>query len=168
MNIIFLDIDGVMNCQDFYTNDKEREFKPHPLDDICPFRVSLLNDIIEKTGAKVVISSTWRHQHGAEGMQNLLNQLGFKGDVIGITPHGGKISVRGCEILEWIRSNKDLIGKQYWEYQSYAILDDDSDMLLWQANQFFHCDAYSGLTPNIAYKIVNHFNSFTPPQSPIV
>jgi hypothetical protein len=38
-------------------------------------------------------------------------------------------------------------------YGNYVIIDDDSDMLLHQAEHFFLTDNYSGLTPNTCYKI---------------
>ena len=42
-------------------------------------------------------------------------------------------------------------------YNNYAIIDDDSDMLLWQKDNFFQTDSYSGLTPTTCYKIKNFF-----------
>ena len=38
----------------------------------------------------------------------------------------------------------------------YAIIDDDSDMLYWHRDNFFHCDAACGLSQNIAYRVINH------------
>lgn len=58
MKIIFLDIDGVLNNQ----VDEERSVIKidHPDDFISERCVTLLNELIENTGAKVVVSSTWR------------------------------------------------------------------------------------------------------------
>ena len=53
----------------------------------------------------------------------------------------------------WLRE----FGNKYSPY-NYVIIDDDSDMLLWQANHFFQTDSYSGLTPNICYRIKRYFN----------
>ena len=41
----------------------------------------------------------------------------------------------------------------------YVILDDDSDMLYWQRNSYFQVDSYSGLTPNLCYRVVNYLNN---------
>lgn len=162
MNIIFLDIDGVMNCEDFYHSSRYiRDIKSYPISEIDPFRVEILNDIIQKTNAKIVISSSWRHGRTIEEMRNIMNEVGFKGEIIDFTPSCScRMCVRGNEIHRWIQDNEKLIGKGYHQFNSYAILDDDSDMLYWQRNNFFHCDAYSGLTPNIAYKMINFFKSF--------
>jgi len=44
-------------------------------------------------------------------------------------------------------------GVNYYDFYKYAIIDDDSDMLLNQEQNFFQTDNYSGLTPNTCYKI---------------
>jgi hypothetical protein len=162
MNIIFLDIDGVLNCQDYYTSDRfDRENSTYPLSEIDPFRIELLNYIIENTGAKVVISSAWRHNRTIDEMRNIMNECGFKGEIIDFTPSSScGMCLRGNEIHKWIQDNDNMLGKKYHQFRSYVIIDDDSDMLYWQKENFFHCDSHSGLTPNMAYKIVNFFKSF--------
>ena len=49
--IIFLDVDGVLNCRD-YINDKTN--------DIDPLKVQMIADLCDKTNAKVIITSSWR------------------------------------------------------------------------------------------------------------
>lgn len=49
--IIFLDVDGVLNCRD-YINDETN--------DIDPLKVQMIADLCDKTNAKVVITSSWR------------------------------------------------------------------------------------------------------------
>jgi hypothetical protein len=157
MNIIFLDIDGVLNCEEFYKARLKMEHQnAYPLNQICQERVGWLNELCASIGAKVVISSTWRSD-GLEVMQNLFNQLGGTFEVIDITPHLGRYTVRGNEILAWIENNYALLGKHRHEFHTYAIIDDDSDMLLWQRDHFFQTDTYSGLTPNTCYRIKRFF-----------
>ena len=60
MKIIFLDIDGVI-CT------PKTDFRY--LDIRC---VNHLNNIVEDTGAKIVISSSWRYGRTLKGLQNLL------------------------------------------------------------------------------------------------
>ena len=59
MKIIFLDIDGVLNSD---TWEKSKAFKNgvYPSNSFDPFSVQLLNNIINETQAKVVLTSTWR------------------------------------------------------------------------------------------------------------
>ena len=165
MRIIFLDIDGVLNCEIFY---KER-LKPlsiieHPDNQICKERISWLNELCESIGAKIVLSSTWRHS-GLKYCKEVLQRNGAAFDIIDITPDlRGDDMVRGNEIYKWIKDNEQLVGK-YYDYKDYVIIDDDSDMLLWQKDHFFQTDNYSGLTPNICYRIKRFFGHPTFPSN---
>lgn len=147
--IIFLDMDGVMNHGEYFRAVKESD----PIDPEC---VKNLNTIIEATDAKVVISSTWRMFYNIEAMQALLDRKGFKGEVIGETPDvysSHKYNApRGCEIADWI---KEHVERDSFDltYRRFIILDDDSDMLLLQAEHFIHTDFMGGgLTVNAAYR----------------
>jgi len=156
MNIIFLDIDGVLNCQLHYEKRKAEgrlNAKDHPYSEICQERVSWLNGLCESVDAKVVISSTWRHS-GIDYCKDVLTKCGATFDIIDITPSiRFKGSVRGNEIKAWIEDNYVLLNKHSHEFHTYAIIDDDSDMLLWQREHFFQTDSYSGLTPNTCHRI---------------
>lgn len=154
MKIIFLDIDGVLNSQIMY-EDKE---------DIIYTRggrvsrksIALLNDITDDTGAKIVVSSTWRVD---EDVESYLKEAGVTGDIIGKTPIlKDRFSLRGNEIHAWIVQNEELLGEVYYNFWRFIILDDDSDMLWWHRENFFHTDAYAGLTPNLAYKAKRFLN----------
>ena len=117
-----------------------------------------LNELIEKTGAKIVVSSTWRIGTSVESLQTTLEKKGFVGEIIDITPRGCACCQRGNEILAWLKKNEEVIGKPYREYNSYLILDDDSDMLYWQRNNFMWVDGHVGLTPTITYKAIRLLN----------
>lgn len=87
MKIIFLDIDGVLNCQEAY----EKGFCKYNDDygqDFYPPSTDLLNQLIEETEAKIVISSTWR-MAGLDEMQSMWKDRKMAGNVIGITPRLG-------------------------------------------------------------------------------
>ena len=143
--IIFLDIDGVMNCELEEEGDSVYSFKPgYTISKRC---LKLLNTLIADTGAKVVISSTWRRGFKLEDFQAKFRGIGFKGEILGFTPTLG--TLRGIEILEWIKTN---IETPYHAYEKYVILDDDSDMLYWQKDNFLLIDGYCGLTDRVVYK----------------
>lgn len=163
MKIIFLDFDGVLNHQEFYRR-RETEINngapklERPYSEIDPECIKLLNTLIEQTGANVVISSSWRVE-GLEYCKDILSYHGFKGEIIGLTPYyRWEMSVRGNEIMGWINDNEEILGKNYFDYTDYVILDDDTDMLYSQRNNFIHIDYLFGITNdtiNQAIKILN-------------
>ena len=158
MGIIFLDIDGVLNSRLYYESPRYDYNKDsvdpleRKLSDIDPKSIEFLNDLIEKTGAKVVITSTWRRYYTIVELSELFKKRGFVGEILDKTPTCGSDCLRGNEILRWVKENETLIGRHYHEFNDYVILDDDSDMLYWQRNNFIVVDGYVGLTPNICYK----------------
>lgn len=161
--IIFLDIDGVLNHEAFYKDRHEKikrgeELPSHPLDEIDPKCVQNLNRLCDETGANVVISSSWRHS-GFQYCVDALHGSGFTGCIIDITPNlRGDGCLRGNEILQWIKSNKEIVG-EYYQFTEYVILDDDSDMLYWQRNNFLQIDRFVGLTMGNVFqakKILNN------------
>lgn len=106
--VLFLDFDGVLNCKRCRTND----------DIIHPGHVNQLNRVIDKTGAKVVISSTWRLFSSPLELFTLLKEKGYGYEILDITPElFGKL--RGDEIKFWLSKNPA---------KSFAIIDDDHDM----------------------------------------
>lgn len=160
MRVIFLDIDGVLNCQTFYTNrPKEGTYVQQS---ICTERVSWLNELCKEMDIKVVISSSWRLGRTVEEMREIFSEIGGTFEIIDSTPNlRGDGCLRGNEIYNWIEKNKELLEvSSSSDYHEYVIIDDDSDMLLWQRENFFQTDTYSGLTPTTVYKIKRFFNKF--------
>jgi hypothetical protein len=157
---IFLDFDGVLNSHLFYAKGRPTKIEDH----IDESAVSRLNSLIQSTDAKIVVTSVWRNSRTVKELQELLTRNGFVGEVVGKTKNlqigeDGDCILRGNEILCWMKNNKDLIGADYWEYHNYVILDDDSDMLYWQRNNFIHVDPWCGLTPNTIFRAEKLLNS---------
>lgn len=121
MKVIFLDVDGVLNNRKAFKQGKIDGF-PHGVSLVWdPDCVERLNKIIEKTGAKIVVSSTWRLY--ADAYEVLTTKMDIKGEFIGCTPDHLRMvedSCRGNEISEWMKTNN--------EQGPIVILDDDSDM----------------------------------------
>ena len=160
MKLIFLDVDGVLNNQLWFVQTKGTRESVYDLD---PENISSLNAIIKKTKAKVVITSVWRLGRTAKQLQKILEKSGFKGEVIVTTldlryKEHRQCVLRGNEILCWIQEHEKLIGKYYFDFRKYVILDDDSDMLYWQKDNFLHVDPYCGLTPNVAFHAIKILN----------
>ena len=157
--IIFLDIDGVLNSEKAYKRGDckyvEWEWEDGRKDrhqSFCPVSKLYINHLIKITGAKVVISSTWRRS-GLDFMKNVWEIEEMAGEIIGITPSfrgdiDGYTIPRGCEIEKWledkgfyhinwsIENQQDVVEKS--GIGNYIIIDDDSDMLYSQRNHFVH------------------------------
>lgn len=162
--IIFLDIDGVLNHRSYYEREgwQDALAKKYgwPQSDIDSETVKILNRIISETGAKVVISSTWRLGHPPVKMQQLLELRGFVGTVIGATGTARQEwAVRGNEIMAWQIENADKLPNKYGRYfTNYVILDDDNDMLLWQQDYFINTTSKYGLTNELADRAIEILN----------
>jgi hypothetical protein len=178
MRIIFLDVDGVLNCQIHYETQQFKDYREakkqlkkdvkaeriEKLDyykaQLSSERIEWLNELCKDTGAVVVISSTWRLGKTAEQLQEVFDYAGGTFKIIDVTPNlRGEGCLRGNEIYQWIKENDKDLGVSYYNFKNYVIIDDDSDMLLWQREHFFQTDSYSGLTPNTCYKIRKFFKN---------
>lgn len=159
---IFLDIDGCLNSELYYRKVPQTSRGPKVdnvsfwAEDIDSESIEMLNTLIEKTAAKVIVSSTWRNK-GLPLLQKILEYKGFKYQLFDTTPYGGQGTLRGNEILMWIEAHKELCGHRH-EFNRYVILDDDSDMLYWQKDNFLLVDGYVGITPRIVYKAIRILN----------
>ena len=150
--IIFLDIDGVLNVMSREFDEFGQLFNP--------IFVNNLAYIIEKTNAKLVISSTWRYS-GLKQMVNMWKYRNLPGEIIGITPDLYKDVDRGDEIKAWLEKNIDKV-------DNYCIIDDDEDMLTEQLNNFVKtsgnidhpdCDDIGyGLTKICSEKVIEILN----------
>ena len=135
MKIIFLDIDGVLNLIPQGRDKYGDIFHPH--------FVANLKRLIDVTGAKIVISSTWR-MSGFDVMKNMWKDRKLPGDVIGITPIGYHLSQRDFNFKKWKdRTMPRGVEIQYWldntkdNIDNYVILDDDTDMTKFQFDNHY-------------------------------
>lgn len=138
VRVIFLDFDGVLNSEDWAHHHPSgggfcalHEEKPFD-----PSAVAVLNTIVGKSNAKIVISSTWRQVYDIKGLRKILTENGIYADVIDVTPHigrndpemgewydqpqGSRAVERGDEIKAWLAAHPDT--------KAFVILDDDDDM----------------------------------------
>jgi hypothetical protein len=113
MKLICLDIDGVLNTNESCA--KGQQFDSLDLD--CVARVS---KICKLTGAKILITSTWRKYFTLEEMTSMLKAKGLTAEIVGITPVLDRRE-RGDEIKAWFKKAQEPI-------EAFVILDDDDDM----------------------------------------
>jgi hypothetical protein len=107
--VIFLDIDGVLA-------PIRRWDRYGDLDPAC---IQVLNEIVVRGGADVVVSSTWRYGKTIAELQEILDAQGFIGCVLDKTPAGAPGAGRGEEIAAWLAEHA--VG-------GYVIIDDHADM----------------------------------------
>jgi len=81
VRVIFLDIDGVLNHCDTRSAISPTAAEPLPIP-IAPECVVRLNRLIAETGAKIVISSSWRTFARWQDLGPALVRHGLVGDVI--------------------------------------------------------------------------------------
>jgi hypothetical protein len=111
--VLFLDVDGVLNC--------EQDFRDQ--NHLCQRKVKMLNAL---PPCDVVISSTWRLGVYSQ-LVSALHWMGLRKHVVGRTCSAFLLdeekniwSQRGDEIQHWLDGNGN---------PHFAIVDDDGDML---------------------------------------
>lgn len=132
VRIVFLDIDGVLNSNAFWTRmRKEGRSLVGVENRIDAAGIVRVNRLCVENDADVVVSSTLRLSNSRARLQQLLNDRGFTRRIIGETPDytvraspGGlwMANERGYEIQGWLDDNDE------YDVASFVILDDDSDM----------------------------------------
>ena len=130
MKVIFLDIDGVLNKENWMLNNTPW---------IDENKLKLLSNLCKKTKAKIVLSTNWRdiwfepmYINSKGNGINLAHKLfkKYKLDVIGVTPSFG---MRESEILTYLSDN---------DFDSYVVFDDNKLNL----PHFIQTDKSKGLT----------------------
>ena len=154
--IVFLDFDGVITTvKSHWRFDAEK--------------MALLGEILEATDAKIVITSSWRRYTLEDTIDFITKReeergalpFAFPDKVIGVThrmyafcfPNSDKhyCVVRGEEIRRWQTENDA-------DECPYVILDDDTDMLLWQKDHFVKTDSEKGLSKANVKKAIKILN----------
>src|SRR5580704_14598170 len=108
MKVIFLDIDGVLNCK--------KTSNPRKLPYVVDRRLlAKFKQLIERTGAKVVLSSTWRYDPAG-----VFSAKHWGIPFMDLTPDLPK-RPRRDEILAWL--------KKHPRVTRFVVIDDEDDEL---------------------------------------
>lgn len=119
MKVIFIDIDGVLNS---YAYDSKRDWNGQT--NIDETRLPLVKRIVDKTGAKIVLTSSWRgHWDKCNGkcdedgiyINKTFAKFGLQ--VYDKTPDLGSSFDRPKEIKAWIQTATE-------DIESFVIIDD--------------------------------------------
>jgi len=148
MNIVFLDVDGVLNSRRKLRELYKLTGKPHsgrnyPFDEQALYN---LKKLVNESDSFIVVTSVWRKNY--LDMQVLLNvfaKLGIKERFIGVTPilNNG----RGQEIKSYLDTNTSIV--------NFVILDDDSKDMLDLSNNLVKVDGFYGLTDTNVTEAIN-------------
>lgn len=155
--ILFLDVDGVLN---YSKMNREGQRWPFVLSTQA---IDLLDWVVNSTGCKIVMSSTWR-LHG-DAMDYLKKKYPRLRELLHDnwrTPYGvedeirlsdiknGLRHVRGFEINKWLSDHPDVT--------AYAIVDDDGDMLPDQKANFVQTSWETGMLDHHADELAAILN----------
>ena len=135
MKVLFLDIDGVVNCAT--TTQRHRGFIG-----IDPRLAARVRRVVEATGCKVVLSSTWR--------EDAENRAEVERKVVEIYDQTPILDgFRGDEVSAWLAGHP--------EVTRYAVVDDVASWFhLWQP--VFNTDPRVGLTEEMAVRLARYLN----------
>ena len=164
--IIFLDIDGVINTKEWHskmTKDTPKDEYGYAFD---PIAVANLAHIIDKTGADIVISSSWKF-YGVPKLREMWKKRNLPGTILDITPNTISDEMllnanldefqlgvcRGNEIKEWLSRHEDIIS-------NYVIIDDFDDMLSEQEDHVVLTESLIGITDWDAEKAIKILNCY--------
>lgn len=131
---IFLDIDGVMNNEFDILEKMHDDVKRYDRDDVhfCDEAWDKLATLCKKTGAKIILSSSWRHglikdERGRIVVANKNNSLAtrlldyfnkYKIQLVGLTGLG-RDGCRGLQILDYVTENFNSMTDEW------IVLDDE-------------------------------------------
>lgn len=109
MKVIFLDIDGVLNSDDYIDIAKNSQGIERHID---IDKVKLLKKVIDETGAKTVLTSSWRNSKDIGPLREFLAKYEIYFDATPFIKWE-----RGLEIKQWLSEHNRV--------EDYIILDDE-------------------------------------------
>jgi len=134
MNVIFTDIDGVLN--------------PHWKTKWSKTAIEQYNKICRDFDLVPVITSTWRTNHTIEQLQEIFTKQGIERPIYDYTPHIDQAD-RGLEIKEWLSKNK---------VDKYLVIDDKISNIAPYIDNVVQCRSWIGLSKDEYEEIKNILN----------
>lgn len=154
---IFLDIDGVLNTANYQS---WRQFLGKVIYDdnghlSAPSAVKNLARLIKHTGAKIILSSSWRLD-GLDVMRRMWKERKMPGEIYDITPYVNArdypLYTRGIEVKIWLEKN-GYVGCPD------VIIDDIDDFLEEQNHRVILTNYKRGLTRIAMFRCMQMLNS---------
>lgn len=111
MKVIFLDVDGVLNSDEYF--DKIKNLNINGIQsEIDVEKIKLLNIAINETKVKIVLTSSWRYTRNAQELRKLLSEYGISTDSTPFIQNE-----RGLEIKQYLYEHPDV--------EDFVIVDDE-------------------------------------------
>jgi hypothetical protein len=120
MKVVFLDIDGVLNSR-AWVKDLGRD---RGLGHLEPAACARVQRLCDDTGAKLVISSTWRLIHKRAVIGDMFRARELTTTILGMT--AALHTKRGHEIQAWLDASSAIA--DLGTIDGMVIIDDDFDM----------------------------------------
>jgi hypothetical protein len=165
---LFLDFDGVLNTTGYVK--RLRKEGVDPFDEFGamfdPDTISNLKSIVEQTGCKIVLSSTWRNE-GLMRMQALWKDRNLPDEIYSMTPVLLSITyndARSGELFTIPERNAKALEIQAWlhryasEPYQYVIIDDENAFFPYQQKHLVQTDENDGLTMKKAQLVIDILN----------
>lgn len=159
--IIFLDIDGVLVTGNYYIEcrDKKENLKIE-IDETSVYRFSPktiknLKQILEKTDAMIVISSSWRIGYPLSFFKNLFSEYGLSDRILDLIPFVN--DNRGYEINTWLKRESSKFASINPDH--FIIIDDHDDMEQFE-DRLVKTDFLEGLNDKKRKEAINKLRSF--------
>ncbi len=128
MKVIFLDIDGVLNADDDFGGRSKPNPRIHGILGVSRSKVKRLKRILDETGAKIVLVSSWKYDYhnyitGHENVWGKYLRNKLRKDKIDIMDDTYRYDRsagqnRGLEIKTWLEETTEQI-------ESWIVLDDE-------------------------------------------
>ncbi len=135
MNIIFTDIDGVLN--------------PHWRKKWDKTAIKLYNQLCKEFNLKPVVTSTWRINHTIEELQEIFTKQGIEVEIFDYTPDLDMVD-RGLEIKTWLDNN---------QCDNYVVIDDRTTDIELYVKNVVKCRSWLGFSQEDYEICKNIFNN---------
>ena len=158
MKLLFLDFEGVLNSINFFK--KGHQYYENLFNDnIDKNAVSLVNQIIKKTNAQIVLISDWRIF--SKRLPKMLEEIGIKGKLYSNLPLSSSITSTTTE-PKWSIANKCKEIKAFIEREknnitTYCIITSNKEIDI--NNNVVLTSIITGLTENDVNKAINILNN---------
>jgi len=158
MNVIFLDIDGVLNSEEFLKKNEDEAIDRN--------NVSILKNIIDKTGAVIVMSSGWRFwldenmmskERYSQCLYDILCEFDIK--LFGKTPDFSTEEMRTNKTFSYVKAKEIIAWLNEHEVICKYVVMDDFDLRNEEINSHLvRTNAEVGLTGDDAKRVFDMIN----------